>query len=95
MRAKATQADICSHLLRQWREKQQEDIAKRDEESKARRQATISAAEASIDEFYEQYNDKKTKTIAANKFVASRKCMIASGADTLPAEIKSRNTCNP
>jgi hypothetical protein len=53
--------------IRQWREKQQEEIRARDEASKARRQEAISKAERSIDEFYEEYSKKKEKNIRENK----------------------------
>ncbi|TFK74688.1 hypothetical protein BDN72DRAFT_886338 [Pluteus cervinus] len=53
--------------IRQWREKQAEEIKARDEASKARRQETISAAERSIDEFYENYAKTKERNIRENK----------------------------
>ena len=54
---------------REWRERQQEEIAKRDEESKARRQETISKAERALDNFYEEYTAKRKAQIAQNKYV--------------------------
>lgn len=57
-----------SHL-REWRERQQEEIAKRDEESKTRRQETISKAERALDSFYEEYTAKRKAQIAQNKYV--------------------------
>ncbi|KAF9460730.1 clathrin light chain-domain-containing protein [Collybia nuda] len=54
-------------VIRDWREKQQEEIRARDEASKARRQETISKAERSIDEFYDDYAAKKQRTIGDNK----------------------------
>lgn len=70
---------MCLHLLlfekrfakqniREWREKQQEEIKARDEASKARRQETISKAERAIDEFYEDYAKKKERNIRENKY---------------------------
>ena len=56
---------------REWRERQQEEIAKRDEESKARRQETISKAERALDNFYEEYTAKRKAQIAQNKCVLS------------------------
>lgn len=59
-------------LSRDWREKQKEEIKARDEASKARRQETISKAERSIDEFYDNYSTKKERNIGDNKCVISR-----------------------
>jgi hypothetical protein len=56
-------------ICRQWREKQAEEIAARDARSKEKRQETIARAEQSIDQFYEEYNAKKERTIRENKFV--------------------------
>ncbi|KAF8627648.1 hypothetical protein AX15_004342 [Amanita polypyramis BW_CC] len=54
-------------VIRQWREKQQEEINAREEAAKARRQETISKAERAIDDFYEDYSRKKEKNIRENK----------------------------
>ncbi|KAG7091184.1 hypothetical protein E1B28_010235 [Marasmius oreades] len=54
-------------VIKKWRQKQAEEIAARDEASKERRQATISKAEQSIDEFYDAYSSKKEKNIQENK----------------------------
>ncbi|KZV66735.1 hypothetical protein PENSPDRAFT_612326, partial [Peniophora sp. CONT] len=54
-------------VIREWRERQQEEIAKRDEESKARRQETISKAERALDNFYEEYTASRKAQIAQNK----------------------------
>ncbi|KAK2463066.1 hypothetical protein APHAL10511_004721 [Amanita phalloides] len=54
-------------VIREWREKQQEEIRLRDEASKAHRQETISKAEQAIDEFYENYARKKERNIRENK----------------------------
>lgn len=53
--------------IRDWREKQQAEIKARDEASAARRQETIAKAERSIDEFYENYSEKKERNIRENK----------------------------
>lgn len=55
--------------IRDWRENQQAEIKARDEASKARRQETISKAEQAIDEFYENYAQKKEDNIRDNKSV--------------------------
>ncbi|KAF8841717.1 hypothetical protein BDN67DRAFT_1002142 [Paxillus ammoniavirescens] len=54
-------------VIREWREKQAEEIKVRDETSKAKRQETISKAEAAIDQFYEEYAAKKERAIRENK----------------------------
>lgn len=49
--------------------KQAEEIARREEESKAKREETIVKAQNAIDNFYKEYNSKKEKNIARNKYV--------------------------
>ncbi|EIM80558.1 uncharacterized protein STEHIDRAFT_125616 [Stereum hirsutum FP-91666 SS1] len=56
-----------SQAIRDWRERQAEEIKKRDEESKAKRQETIAKAERAIDSIYEDYNRKKERNIKENK----------------------------
>ncbi|CAG8578605.1 11983_t:CDS:2 [Racocetra fulgida] len=48
-------------------ERQREIIAKRDEESEAKRRETIAIARDAIDKFYEEYNEKKARAHAINK----------------------------
>lgn len=76
----------CAHMRlrfdRQWRERQADEIKARDERSKARRQETISKAERSIDQFYEEYTGKRERQIRENKFVPSR-CHLVLFADRL------------
>ncbi|KAF7296043.1 Clathrin light chain [Mycena kentingensis (nom. inval.)] len=59
-------------VIKEWREKQAAEIAKRDEMSKARRQNTIKEAEQAIDEYYENYNQKKARSIRDNKDAESK-----------------------
>ncbi|KAJ8583839.1 hypothetical protein M405DRAFT_866709 [Rhizopogon salebrosus TDB-379] len=54
-------------VIRQWRERQAEEIHARDEASKVKRQETISKAEHAIDQFYEEYAAKKKRNIRENK----------------------------
>ncbi|KAF7720802.1 hypothetical protein EC973_006066 [Apophysomyces ossiformis] len=54
-------------VVRQWREKQKELIAQRDEESEKRKQEAIQRAREEIDRFYEEYNEKKQKAIEENR----------------------------
>lgn len=58
---------------REWRERQADEIKARDERSKARRQETISKAERSIDQFYEEYTGKRERQIRENKCVLLRR----------------------
>ncbi|EPQ28389.1 uncharacterized protein PFL1_04216 [Pseudozyma flocculosa PF-1] len=53
--------------VRLWREKQQDDIARRDAEAERKKGEAISKAERDIDNFYAEYNSKKEKNIAKNK----------------------------
>ncbi|KAL0141036.1 clathrin light chain [Mucor lusitanicus] len=53
--------------VRQWREKQKEVIAERDAESEKKKEETIKQAREDIDKFYEEYNDKKQKSIEENR----------------------------
>lgn len=69
---------------RAWREKQAEEIAKRDEASNKRKEEIIAKAERAIDDFYATYNQKKEKQIAQNKedeavFVQARDDALAKG----------------
>jgi site-specific recombinase XerD len=70
--------------IREWREKQAEEIAKRDEASAKRKAEIIERAEKAIDDFYSTYNQKKEKQIAQNKeneaaFVQARDDALAKG----------------
>ncbi|SCV72621.1 BQ2448_4158 [Microbotryum intermedium] len=56
-----------SEFIQSWRAKQREEIARREEASKAKREETIVKAQHAIDNFYKEYNQKKEKNIAANK----------------------------
>ncbi|THH21864.1 hypothetical protein EUX98_g8255 [Antrodiella citrinella] len=54
-------------VIKQWREKQAEEIKARDEASKAKRDEIVSKAERAIDSFYEEYAKKKERNIRENK----------------------------
>ncbi|KAF9450095.1 hypothetical protein P691DRAFT_811119 [Macrolepiota fuliginosa MF-IS2] len=80
----AQQVEPEPEVIREWREKQQEEIKARDEASKAKRQETISKAERSIDEFYEDYARKKERNIRENKdaetdYLASLEASLSGG----------------
>ncbi|KAJ4485463.1 clathrin light chain-domain-containing protein [Lentinula aciculospora] len=54
-------------VIKEWRQKQAEAIAARDEASQGRRKENIAKAEKAIDDFYEEYAAKKEKNIRENK----------------------------
>ncbi|WVQ67437.1 uncharacterized protein L199_005635 [Kwoniella botswanensis] len=56
-----------SEPIKAWREKQAEQIKKRDEEDKKRRDEMANKAEKAIDSFYEDYNKMKERNIRENK----------------------------
>lgn len=71
-------------VLREWRERRDMQIQHRDEVSANRKAETIKAAQESIDEFYENYNNRKDKTIAqtrkeAEEFLQKREDTTAGG----------------
>ncbi|KAI8978306.1 clathrin light chain-domain-containing protein [Trametes punicea] len=71
-------------VIKQWREKQAEEIKARDEASKAKRQETIAKAERAIDQFYEEYAAKKERNIRENKeheeeFLANLNASLSQG----------------
>ncbi|KAF8317273.1 clathrin light chain [Cantharellus anzutake] len=53
--------------IRKWRERQEEEIRRRDEASAAKKRETISNAEKAIDDFYKEYNQKTERNIKQNK----------------------------
>lgn len=55
--------------VRAWRARQADEIAARNATAERLKGETISRAEHDIDTFYEEYNAKKEKTIAKNKYV--------------------------
>ncbi|GES85270.1 clathrin light chain [Rhizophagus clarus] len=54
-------------IIRQWKERQREIIAQRDEASETKKRETLSIARDAIDKFYEEYNEKKARTHEQNK----------------------------
>ncbi|CAG8484308.1 10893_t:CDS:2 [Ambispora leptoticha] len=48
-----------NEVLREWRERQRELIAERDEASEQKKKETIKQAHDEIDKFYSEYNEKK------------------------------------
>ncbi|KAF2469266.1 clathrin light chain [Lindgomyces ingoldianus] len=71
-------------VLRAWRERRDLAIQHRDEVSAERKTATIKEAQENIDDFYENYNTKKEKGMAATRreadeFLANRDDTTAGG----------------
>ncbi|EIW54387.1 uncharacterized protein TRAVEDRAFT_31343 [Trametes versicolor FP-101664 SS1] len=71
-------------VIKDWREKQAEEIKARDEASRAKRQETIGKAEHAIDQFYEEYAAKKERNIRENKdleeeFLATLNASLSQG----------------
>ncbi|KXL48732.1 hypothetical protein M433DRAFT_102248 [Acidomyces richmondensis BFW] len=71
-------------VLRSWRERRALAIQHRDEVSAAKKAETIKAAQEAVDEFYENYNNRKDKQIAqtrreAEEFLAKREDTTSGG----------------
>ncbi|KAK4646637.1 Clathrin light chain [Podospora bellae-mahoneyi] len=71
-------------VIKEWREKRDAGNAKRAEQFAQQRAETVKEAQQNIDDFYENYNNKKEKTIAqsrkeAEQFLASREDTTSGG----------------
>lgn len=71
-------------VVRQWRERQQLEIQRRDELSEKRKAETVAKAQENIDAFYENYNEKRDKAVQetrreAQEFLDSRENTVAGG----------------
>jgi hypothetical protein len=71
-------------VIKQWRERRDEQLAKRAEQFAAQKEETIKEAQQNIDDFYENYNNKKEKGIAqtrkdAEQFLANRDDTVSGG----------------
>jgi hypothetical protein len=71
-------------VIREWRERRDLALQDRGEKSEQNKAETIKAAQQNIDDFYENYNSKKEKTIAqtrreAEEFLANREDTSAGG----------------
>lgn len=71
-------------VIKQWRERRDLALQEREARSAERKAETIKNAQQNIDDFYENYNSKKEKTIAttrreAEEFLASREDTSAGG----------------
>ncbi|KAK0739670.1 clathrin light chain [Apiosordaria backusii] len=79
-----TQEEEEPQVIKDWREKRDAGNAKRAEQFAQQRAETIKEAQQNIDDFYENYNNKKEKTIAqsrkeAEQFLASREDTTSGG----------------
>ena len=73
-----------SEPIKAWRAKRESEIARRDEISQSKKESTIKEAQQALDDFYDNYNDKKEKNLAqtkreAEQFLASRDDTTAGG----------------
>ncbi|KAF3760187.1 hypothetical protein M406DRAFT_85703 [Cryphonectria parasitica EP155] len=71
-------------VIKEWRAKRDEGNAKRAEQFARQREETVAEAQRNIDDFYENYNNKKEKSIAATRkdaeaFLASREDTTSGG----------------
>ncbi|ROW15348.1 hypothetical protein VPNG_02354 [Cytospora leucostoma] len=71
-------------VIKEWREKRDATNAKRAEQFARQREETVAEAQRNIDDFYENYNNKKEKQIAASRkdaeqFLASREDTTSGG----------------
>lgn len=69
-----------AEVITQWRERRNLALADRAEKSEAKKQETIKAAQQNIDDFYENYNNKKQKTIDSTR--ADEKSFLEKRDDT-------------
>ncbi|WPH03163.1 Clathrin light chain [Acrodontium crateriforme] len=65
--ANAYEDEAETEVVREWRERRDLQLQHRDEVSAGKKAETIKAAQEAIDEFYENYNNKKDKQIAQTK----------------------------
>lgn len=78
------EAEEEPEVIKEWRAKRDEGNAKRAEQFGRQREETIAEAQRNIDDFYENYNSKKEKTVAATRkdaeqFLASREDTTSGG----------------
>ncbi|KAH6655250.1 clathrin light chain [Truncatella angustata] len=71
-------------VITQWRQKRDASNAKRAEQFAQQKAETVKEAQQNIDDFYENYNNKKDKTISqtrkeAEEFLAKREDTVSGG----------------
>ncbi|KAG7289483.1 hypothetical protein NEMBOFW57_005854 [Staphylotrichum longicolle] len=79
-----TEEEEEPEVIKEWREKRDAQIQKRAEQFAQQRDETVREAQQNIDDFYENYNNKKEKGIAqtrkeAEQFLASREDTTSGG----------------
>ncbi|KAK9448133.1 clathrin light chain [Limtongia smithiae] len=70
--------------IKEWRERRDLAVQRRDEQSESRKKATRDAARVAIDDFYDNYNNKKERAIAQTRaeekeFIESQESTVAGG----------------
>jgi len=71
-------------VIKQWRERRDLSLQEREARSQEKKNETVKAAQQNIDDFYENYNSKKEKTLAqtrrdAEEFLENREDTSAGG----------------
>lgn len=71
-------------VLRQWREKRDAQLQHRDSISSSKKAETVKAAQEAVDEFYDNYNNRRDKQVAqtrkeAEEFLKNREDTTAGG----------------
>lgn len=71
-------------VIKEWRERRDDQIAKRAQQFATQREETIKEAQQNIDDFYENYNAKKEKGISqtrkdAEQFLANQDDTVSGG----------------
>ena len=71
-------------VLREWRERRDLQLQRRDDVSASKKAETVKAAQSAIDDFYENYNNRKDKSIAqtrkeAEEFLKNREDTTSGG----------------
>merc|ERR1711939_1290619 len=56
-----------SEPIKAWRAKRESEIAGRDEISQSKKESTVKEAQQALDDFYDNYNDKKEKNLAQTR----------------------------
>ncbi|TLD24766.1 hypothetical protein PspLS_05829 [Pyricularia sp. CBS 133598] len=79
-----TEEEEEPEVIKEWRQKRDEQNAKRAEQFAQQRAETIKEAQQNIDEFYENYNNKKEKTVTqtrkdAEQFLKNREDTTSGG----------------
>lgn len=82
-----------SSAIKQWKERQELEIERRDQQAETKRKETTEKAQKAIDDFYENYNSKrdegvKTTQKAAKEFLASIEDTSAAAGTTWDRALK-------